>query len=376
MEEDRALMSNVALRIATIGGAVVALAAAATGCGSATKVGPQGAKHAGDGPLLYEISTDPRRADRATQLAERLPDGTMRRLTRLPDGARQPAWSRDRKRIAFVRGLPNAAYEIYWFAAGRRLPRTRTEIDTADADGRGIHRLVADCPVTPGCLFDALPAWTPDGHVSFLRLYGPARGAGGPHDRQQYASRIDLLSVPAGGGRRVTIRRWNSDLQPWNGAPRWSPDGHHVVVALGSFAHPTKHTDLGTALFVMDAADGAARRITPWDLGAGYPGWSPDGSQIAFASAGGHSPSLYVVRADGTGLRKLVQGDTRSSVGALQQPAWSPDGRRIAFAAQPRLTSSYRISQLDLFTVNSDGSQLRRMTATQAYESAPTWGPN
>ena len=174
----------------------------------------------------------------------------------------------------------------------------------------------------------------------------------------------------------MTVRRWDSDLQPWDAAPRWSPDGRHIAVALGSFAHPSKHTSLGTALFVLDASGGASRRITPWDLGAAYPDWSPDGSQIAFASAGGHSASLYVVRADGTGLRKLLQGDTRSTVGALQQPAWSPDSRRIAFAAQPHPTSSYRISQLDLFTLNSDGSQLRRLTTTREYESAPTWSPH
>jgi Tol biopolymer transport system component len=366
-------MSNAPLRIAAV---LTALVPTATGCGSATKVGPSGAKRAHDGPLLYEISTDPHRPDAATQLAERLPDGVTRQLTRLPAGARQPAWSPDRARIAFVRGLPNAAYEIYWALAGRHLRPARTEIDTANADGSGVRRLVGDCAATPGCLFEALPAWAPDGRVSFLRFYGPAHTGGGLHDRHQYASRIDLLTVPAGGGRSVTIRRWYSDLQPWDGAPRWSPDGRHIVVALGSFAHPSKHTALGTALFVLDAAGGAARRITPWELGGGYPDWSPDGAQIAFASEGGHSPSLYVVHADGTGLRKLVQGDTRSSVGGLQQPAWSPDGRRIAFAAQPRLTSSYRISQLDLFTVNSDGSQVRRLTTTHEYESAPAWGPN
>ena len=369
-------MSIAPPRIARVGCAVTAIAAIATGCGSATKVGPSASKRMHDGPLVYEISTDAHRPDAATQLAERLPDGATRRLPSLPGGARQPAWSPDRTRIAFVRGLPNAAYEISRVLMGRRLPRARTEIDTADAAGNGVRRVIGDCPATPGCLFDARPAWAPGGHISFLRFYGAAHSVRTPHENQQLASRVDLLTIPAGGGRPETIRRWGADLQPWDGAPRWSPDGRHIAVALGSFAHPNKHEALGTALFVLDAHGGASRRITPWELGASHPDWSPDGSQIAFASAGGHSPSLYVVRADGTGLRKLVQGDTRGSVGLLQQPAWSPDGGRIAFAAQPRMTSSYRISQLDLFTVNSDGSQLRRLTTTGTYESAPAWGPS
>jgi hypothetical protein len=366
-------MWNVPLRIAVVGCAV---AAVATGCGAATKVGPSHSKKLHDGPLVYEISTDAHRPDAATHLAERLPDGTTRLLSRVPGGARQPAWSPDRTRIAFVRGLPNAAYEINGVLFGRHLPRARTEIDTADAAGHDARGLVGDCPATPGCLFDAFPAWAPDERISFLRFYGPVHTHREPHASPQYASRIELLTVHAGGGPPVTITRWGPDVQPWGGAPRWSPDGRHIAVALGSFAHPSKHDPLGTALFVLDGAGGAPRRITPWDLGASDPDWSPDGAQIAFASAGGHSASLYVVRADGTGLRKLLQGDTRSTVGALQQPAWSPDGRRIAFAAQPRLTSSYHISQLDLFTVNSDGSQLRRLTATREYESAPAWSPH
>src|SRR5204862_2475136 len=220
-------MLNVALRIASVGCAITAIAATATGCGSASKVGPSASKRAHDGPLVYEISTEPQRPATATQLAERLPDGTTRRLPRLPGGARQPAWSPDRTRIAFVRGLANAAYEINRVLTGRQLPRARTEIDTADAAGRDVRRLVSDCPATPGCLFDALPAWAPDGRISFLRFYGPVHSVRQPYEHQQYASRVELLTIPASGGRPATIRRWDADLQPWDGAPRWSPDGRH-----------------------------------------------------------------------------------------------------------------------------------------------------
>jgi Tol biopolymer transport system component len=65
-----------------------------------------------------------------------------------------------------------------------------------------------------------------------------------------------------------------------------------------------------------------------WERGA----WSPDGKRIAFtASYGAVDPDwdIWVVRADGTGRRRLTTD------GASYHPVWSPDGRRIYFAYRP-----------------------------------------
>jgi Tol biopolymer transport system component len=65
-----------------------------------------------------------------------------------------------------------------------------------------------------------------------------------------------------------------------------------------------------------------------WERGA----WSPDGRRIAFTgSYGAVDPDwdIWVVRADGTGRRRLT------SDGASFHPVWSPDGRRIYFAYRP-----------------------------------------
>jgi len=54
------------------------------------------------------------------------------------------------------------------------------------------------------------------------------------------------------------------------------------------------------------------------------PAWAPDGSRIAFV----RNQDIYLIKAGGTGLRRLTRAATPLGDG---QPAWSSDGRRLAF---------------------------------------------
>ncbi|MEX1343214.1 MAG: S9 family peptidase, partial [Candidatus Limnocylindrales bacterium] len=85
-------------------------------------------------------------------------------------------------------------------------------------------------------------------------------------------------------------------------------------------------------LWIVEVADGAARRLTSGRSRDSQPAWSPDGKRVAFASDRGPDPdlnwrsSIYLVDADG-GKPVLVSGGKERSFGF---PAWSPDGKRIA----------------------------------------------
>ena len=90
--------------------------------------------------------------------------------------------------------------------------------------------------------------------------------------------------------------------------------------------------------------------------------WSPNGRRIAFVrqGAGGRS-DLYVMNADGSGQRLLVQH--------AREHFWSPDGRQIAFGA-------YRDRNWELYVMNADGSGQRRLTHTRARNEGHTrWSP-
>jgi Tol biopolymer transport system component len=90
---------------------------------------------------------------------------------------------------------------------------------------------------------------------------------------------------------------------------------------------------------------------------------SPDGRWIA---GGLHvDRDLFVVRADGTGFRRLTQ-----DLDDDQTPAWRPDGSGLVF-------SSDRGGGFALWSINLDGSGLRQLTPEGTDCAAwPVWSPD
>ncbi len=143
----------------------------------------------------------------------------------------------------------------------------------------------------------------------------------------------------------------------------WSPDGLTILYA----SYP--------GIWKIDS-DGENRTY----LGKGScPTWSPDGSQIAFDGESG----LEVMEADGSGRRCLADFlgfvPPTTEHWWLETTAWSPDGRIIAFEVwawvpDPSDLSGQRGTQPTLiWTVNADGTNLKRLTADAAYERNPSW---
>lgn len=53
-------------------------------------------------------------------------------------------------------------------------------------------------------------------------------------------------------------------------------------------------------------------------------------------------------------------------------PAFSPNGARIAFT---KVTFNSRSEEGDIFLMRSDGSRVRQLTDTRAFEFGPDWQP-
>ncbi len=106
----------------------------------------------------------------------------------------------------------------------------------------------------------------------------------------------------------------------------------------------------GIDVWVVNADGSGIRRLTNLDRPplSGYniaPAWSPDGTRIAFLSGSRTSDNedgyLYVMQGDGTGLRELAPASfdyTRKSwCESDRSPVWSPDGKRIAYQSTDQI---------------------------------------
>ncbi len=101
------------------------------------------------------------------------------------------------------------------------------------------------------------------------------------------------------------------------------------------------------------------------------PTWSPDSKKLAFAGFDREKNNfdIFIMNLDGSGLLRLSSArKTNGKWSNNEDPAFSPDGRHILFISD-------RTGIKQLYMVNIDGSNERRITYDNKFYSKPKWGP-
>ena len=133
----------------------------------------------------------------------------------------------------------------------------------------------------------------------------------------------DLRVIPMSGGEtRILFRNEEAGfVQPTS----WTPDGKHILTLFF-------RKDNISQIALVDSKTGAVRVLR--SLNWVYPkrmDISPDGRWIAYDSFAGDKPGprdIYLLAIDGSSERKIVQSPAEDLF-----PAWSPDGTEILFAS-------------------------------------------
>jgi dipeptidyl aminopeptidase/acylaminoacyl peptidase len=201
-------------------------------------------------------------------------------------------------------------------------------VDVATGASRLIMNGAAHCSL----------AWSPDGSRIAVA-----------HDGM-----IELID-PEGGNRSTLVELVGNIVQP-----AWSPDGERIAFQVISGYGPGERS-----LYVVDR-DGSnlIDLLGPAHNSIGFfdPAWSPDGSRIAYIAstqagstkAGPWRLRVEVVDADGSNPTELVEAGTCYCLGFAPGLTWSPDGASMALN-----TGSLDDQDYGLYVMNADGTGLR-----------------
>ena len=94
-----------------------------------------------------------------------------------------------------------------------------------------------------------------------------------------------------------------------------------------------------------------------------FPSWSPDRNKIAFQSDRDGDEEIYVMNSDGSEQKRIT-----SVTGRDTHPNWSPDGKTIMFQSN---RSSNDPHIVELYTMNEDGSAQKQITHLNKFSGVP-----
>jgi dipeptidyl aminopeptidase/acylaminoacyl peptidase len=241
---------------------------------------------------------------------------------------------------------PEHLYDLVWAADPRLSPDGRTvayavaSIDREENAYRSAIWLAstdgstAPRQLTAGKKADGSPRWSPDGS----RLAFTSNRDG---DHKQ------LYVLPLAGGEPTSLTELKEDVAE----PVWSPDGTRL--AFSSRVRDPAYEE-------EDDKKRLPRRFTRHRYKLDSVGWTGD-----------RRTHVFVVPADGSAAPKqLTDGDFEDD-----SPTWSPDSTQIAFASARDDDWDVKLAQ-QIWIVDAGGGEPRRLTPDEDYYEAPSWSPD
>lgn len=165
------------------------------------------------------------------------------------------------------------------------------------------------------------------------------------------ASQIWLMDRSGANPHKINGQGWD---------PTWSPDGTQIL-----FASDSEGTN---QLFIMNLDGSSLRRITDFDALRGRSDWSPDGAWMVTYNGPAWNREVFIFRPDFSDLRQLTPPG-----GSSQGPSFSPDGKWVVFTSY----FDHYNDELgcEIYIIRVNGTDLRRLTDNAWCDYQPRWGP-
>ena len=179
---------------------------------------------------------------------------------------------------------------------------------------------------------------------------------------------------PGGNGKIAFDRQGEIYVMDANGAnqtnishnalsdtgPGWSPDGTKIAFT----SNRPGGVNARYRLYIMNADGSNQVALTDGTADATDPSWSPDGTKIACSRNGSNGINVYVINTNGSNPVSLTND------GDSSDPTWSPDGGKIAYRTRPG-GGAYQV-----WVINANGSNQTRLTSDSGGAGQPAWSPD
>ena len=268
--------------------------------------------------------------------------------------------------------LPSWSPDGEWFVAS--LLTTVTSQDGTQQDTYSLFRVNLDTfqkdRITTSTSSDLYPNWSPDGQwIAFLRFTpesltpqpGTGTACGRIPDSFSGCNVTDLYITRRDGSdpvlllKSVYIHTDRDGIDDNYTSPSWSPDNKWLAVLTGNGQPDITLINIETRETRVLAANPALDS---------YPAWSPDGSKLAFVSEREGNEEIYLISREGSDLVNLT-----NNTGSDFNPVWSPSGRYLAFLSDREEARAYK-----LYVMNADGTGLRKLHDDYVF-TRPSWFP-
>ena len=247
------------------------------------------------------------------------------------------------------------------------------DIFLCDYDGKNLVRLTAmgilnvtpdispkgDKIVFTSILKDRQELFFLDRAGKRTKLYGEGEGLNSSPRFSPDGSTIAFCSSKSGNPDIWTVNANGTNLTRVSfsygidTAPCWSPDGTKIAFTSDRSGSPQ--------IYVMDRDGTNVKRITPQDSKrCDQPHWSPRGDKIVYTTMVDGKFNIASIDLSTGEVTHLTRGE-----GDNESATWSPDGRYITF-------SSNRLGTFQIFIMRADGSGVRRIS-NQPDCSSPCW---